>query len=225
MTSMKWSVPRTKKLMELLEIALPNAKCALEHVDPFQLIVATILSAQCTDERVNRTTPALFAKYPNAAALADADVAELEAIIRPTGFFRNKARNLIGMAQALTQHYGGNVPNDHAALESLPGVGQKTANVVLANAFGIPALAVDTHIFRVARRLGLSSANTPEKVEADLCQHFPKNSWIALHHQLIWHGRLICSARNPKCSECSLIKICATGTGAISDPHKSSSRA
>ena len=217
---MKWSAPRTKKLMELLESAHPDAKCALEYVDPFQLIVATILSAQCTDERVNRTTPALFAKYPNAAALAGADSAELEAIIRPIGFFRNKAHNLIGMARTLNQHHGGSVPNDPAALGALPGVGQKTANVVLANAFGIPALAVDTHIFRVARRLGLSSANTPEKVEADLCGLFPKSAWIALHHQLIWHGRLICSARSPKCSECSLVKLCATGTGAIGDPHK-----
>lgn len=206
--------------MELLKNAHPNAKCALEHLDPFQLIVATILSAQCTDERVNRATPTLFAKFPDAAALSKANTAELEAIIRPVGFFRNKAHNLIGMASELVICHDGNVPSDPAALGLLPGVGRKTANVVLANAFGIPALAVDTHIFRVARRLGLSEADTPEKVETDLCGYFPKDSWIALHHQLIWHGRLICSARNPMCSECALIKICAMGTGAITDPHK-----
>jgi endonuclease-3 len=219
---MKWPPSRTKKLMALLDAAHPNAGCALSHHDPFQLIVATILSAQCTDERVNLTTPALFSKFPDADSLAGADVAELEAIIRPTGFFRNKARNLIGMAYALAQHHGGIVPNDFAALKALPGVGQKTANVVLANAFGVPALAVDTHIFRVARRIGLSEANSPEEVEADLCGIFPKSSWIALHHQLIWHGRLICSARKPKCQECPLANLCAVGSGAISDPHKGS---
>ncbi|MDR1841418.1 MAG: endonuclease III, partial [Holophagales bacterium] len=201
---MKWSKPQIKKLMALLEAAHPGAGCALRHSDPFQLIVATILSAQCTDERVNSITPTLFARYQNAAALAKADSGELEAIIRPTGFFRNKARNLIGMAAALLKQHGGLVPSDPAALGALPGVGQKTANVVLANAFGIPALAVDTHIFRVARRLGLSNASMPEKLEADLCGLFSKSAWIALHHQLIWHGRLICSARSPKCSECNL---------------------
>jgi endonuclease-3 len=206
---MQWTKPRLKKFAELLEAAHPDALCALEHSDPFQLFVATILSAQCTDERVNRTTPQLFAKYPDAQALAGADIAELEAIIRPTGFFRNKARNRIGMATALVRLHDGAVPNDFAALESLPGVGQKTANVVLANAFGIPALAVDTHIFRVARRLGLSDANTPEKVEADLCRLFPKSSWIELHHRLIWHGRLVCAARKPKCGECGLAELCA----------------
>jgi endonuclease-3 len=217
---MKWPHHRIKKLMALLDTTHPDAKCALRHHDPFQLIVATILSAQCTDERVNLTTPALFAKFPDAASLAKADIAEIEIIIRPTGFFRNKARNLVGMASALVQFHADIVPNDFAKLKTLPGVGQKTANVVLANAFGVPALAVDTHIFRVARRLGLSEANTPENVEADLCGLFPKNSWIALHHQLIWHGRLICSARRPKCTECSLAKLCAVGTGTISDPHK-----
>jgi endonuclease-3 len=203
-----------------LEESHPNAGCALSHSNPFHLIAATILSAQCTDERVNRTTPALFAQYPDAAALAKADIAELEAIIRPTGFFRNKARCLVGMASKLVELYGGNVPNSLADLEALPGVGKKTANVVLANAFGIPALAVDTHVFRVARRLGLSSANTPEGVEAGLCSIVPKNSWIALHHRLIWHGRLVCSARKPKCPECRLAKICAVGSGTMGDPHK-----
>lgn len=216
---MKWSGRSKKKLLELLDAAHPGAKCALEHVNPFQLIVATILSAQCTDRRVNSVTPSLFSKYPNAIALANADIAELEAIIRPTGFFRNKAINLMGMASGLVKLHGCEVPNDFIALKSLPGVGQKTANVVLANAFGVPALAVDTHIFRVARRIGLSKADCPEKVEADLCNHFPKESWITLHHQLIWHGRLTCVARNPKCSECNITSLCATGNGAICDPH------
>ena len=216
----KWPNRRKKELFELLDAAHPNAKCALEHADPFQLIVATILSAQCTDERVNSVTPALFSKFPNATALAKADIPELEMIIRPTGFFRNKARNLVGMATGLVQFHGGIVPRDFASLNSLPGVGRKTANVVLANAYGIPALAVDTHIFRVTRRIGLSEAECPEKVEADLCIHFPKQTWIALHHQLIWHGRLTCTARSPKCAECSLNRICATGNGTICDPHE-----
>jgi len=211
--------PQIQKIIALLKAAHPGAKCALEHKSPFQLIVATILSAQCTDERVNKTTPALFARYPNAASLAAADVAELESIIRPTGFFRNKAKNLIGMASALVSRFGGEVPNDFEALKSLPGAGQKTANVVLANAFGVPALAVDTHIFRVSRRLGLSAASTPEKVEADLCAAFPKSAWIELHHLLIWHGRKVCLARKPKCEGCPLAKLCPTGKGEISDPH------
>jgi endonuclease-3 len=208
---MEWSGPNAKKLLDLLGAAHPDAGCALRHSGPFQLVVATILSAQCTDERVNRITPGLFEKYPDAAALAGADLAELEGAIRSAGFFRNKARSLIGMASALVGRHGGEVPGDGAALCELPGVGRKTANVVLANAFGIPALAVDTHVFRVARRMGLSAAGTPEKVEADLCAMFPKESWIALHHRLIRHGRLVCSARSPKCRECTLSGLCASG--------------
>jgi endonuclease-3 len=216
---MKWTKPRIEKLMALLQAAHPDAGCGLRHSDPFQLIVATILSAQCTDERVNLTTPWLFERYPDAAALAGADTSELEAIIRPTGFFRNKAKNLVAMASMLLKKHGGGVPNDREALGGLPGVGRKTANVVLANAFGIPALAVDTHVFRLARRLGLSGADTPERVEADLCDLFPKESWIALHHQLIWHGRRVCSARAPKCAECTISRLCAVGTGTLDDPH------
>jgi len=215
----KWSNANIKKLSALLEAAHPDAGCALHHADPFQLIVATILSAQCTDERVNRTTPGLFEKYPNAAALAAADAAELEDIIRPTGFFRNKARNLIGMASALVGKHHGKVPNDRAALSELPGVGRKTANVVLTNAFGVPALAVDTHVFRVAKRIGLSASDTPEGVESDLCALFPEESWIMLHHRLIWHGRKVCSARSPKCPDCTLSKLCAVGMGTMPDPH------
>ncbi|MFZ1615035.1 MAG: endonuclease III [Holophaga sp.] len=216
---MRWTKPRLTLLQERLAAAYPEARCALDHGDPFQLVVATILSAQCTDARVNLTTPALFARYPNAAALASAEPAELETLIHATGFFRNKARNLIGLGQALIARHGGQVPSDPQALGALPGVGQKTANVVLANAFGVPALAVDTHIFRVARRLGLSEATTPEKVEADLCRLFPRDTWIELHHQLIWHGRRTCDARKPACANCSVAELCPTGKGTIADPH------
>ena len=188
-------------------------------MDPFQLVVATVLSAQCTDARVNLTTPALFARYPDAASLAEARQDEVEALVRSTGFFRNKARNLIGLGQALMARHSGHVPSDPAALGALPGVGQKTANVVLANAFGVPALAVDTHIFRVARRLGLSTATTPEKVEADLCRRFPREDWIGLHHQLIFHGRRVCDARRPECASCPLLDLCPTGLGELVDPH------
>ena len=202
-----------------LRAAYPDARCALDHQDPFQLVVATILSAQCTDARVNLTTPALFARFPDAAALAGARQEEVEALVKSTGFFRNKAKNLIGLGQALMARHGGLVPSDPAALGALPGVGQKTANVVLANAFGVPALAVDTHIFRVARRLGLSKASTPEKVEADLCRAFPREDWIELHHQLIFHGRRTCDARRPDCAACPLLDLCPAGLGKVKDPH------
>lgn len=211
--------PNPGELQTRLRAAYPEARCALDHGDPFQLVVATVLSAQCTDARVNLTTPALFKRFPDAAALAAAPLEELEALIRSTGFYHNKARNLIGLGQALLARHGGQVPADPAALAALPGVGQKTANVVLANAFGVPALAVDTHIFRVARRLGLSKATTPEKVEADLCRRFPREDWIELHHQLIFHGRRRCEARRPDCAGCPLLDLCPTGLGQIKDPH------
>lgn len=216
---MRWTKASTSDLLERLQAAYPDARCALDHQDPFQLVVATILSAQCTDARVNLTTPALFRRYPDPAALAAADPAELEALIRPTGFYRNKAKSLLGLGQALVARHEGVVPSDPKALASLPGVGQKTANVVLANAFAVPALAVDTHIFRVARRLGLSKANTPEKVEDDLTARFPRELWIALHHQLIWHGRRLCHARGPVCGTCPFLDLCPTGRGLIKDPH------
>jgi endonuclease-3 len=211
--------PKPAELQRRLRAAYPDARCALDHGDPFQLVVATILSAQCTDARVNLTTPALFARFPDAASLAMASQEEVEGLVKSTGFFRNKARNLIGLGQALVARHGGRVPSDPAALGALPGVGQKTANVVLANAFGVPALAVDTHIFRVARRLGLSKATTPEKVEADLCRLFPREDWIELHHQLIFHGRRTCDARRPDCAGCSLRELCPTGLGRMVDPH------
>jgi endonuclease-3 len=216
---MRLPKPSPADIQTRLRAAYPDARCALDHGDPFQLVVATILSAQCTDARVNLTTPALFARFPDAASLAGARQEEVEALIRSTGFFHNKARNLIGLGQALLTRHGGRVPADPAALGALPGVGQKTANVVLANAFGVPALAVDTHIFRVARRLGLSKATTPEKVEADLCRAFPREDWIELHHQLIFHGRRTCDARRPDCAGCPLLDLCPTGLGKMVDPH------
>ena len=216
---MRWTKAKLKSLQERLAQAYPDAKCALDHRDPFQLVVATVLSAQCTDSRVNITTPALFARYPDANSLAKARPAELESLIRSTGFFRNKAKNLLGLANALMTRHSGKVPNDAEQLAALPGVGQKTANVVLANAFGVPALAVDTHIFRVARRLGLSAARTPEKVEADLCRHFPREDWIELHHQFIFHGRRCCDARKPDCANCPALPLCDVGQGKAVDPH------
>ena len=213
------SKPRPGDIQTRLCAAYPDARCALDHQDPFQLVVATILSAQCTDARVNLTTPALFARFPDATSLAAARLEELEALIKSTGFYHNKAKNLIGLGQALIAKHGGVVPSDLATLTALPGVGQKTANVVLSNAFGIPALPVDTHIFRVARRLGLSKGSTPEKVEADLCRLFPRDQWIDLHHQLIFHGRRVCDARRPDCAACSLLDLCPTGLGQIKDPH------
>ena len=207
------------EIQRRLRAAYPDAQCALDHRDPFELVVATILSAQCTDARVNLTTPALFTHFPDAAALAAARLEEVETLIKSTGFFRNKAKSLVGLGQALMARHSGRVPSNPAALAALPGVGQKTANVVLANAFGVPALAVDTHIFRVARRLGLSKAPTPEKVEADLCRSFPREDWIELHHQLIFHGRRICDARRPDCAVCPLLDLCPTGLGKIVDPH------
>jgi endonuclease-3 len=216
---MRWTSSILQDLLVRLDEAYPDARCALEHGDPFQLVVATILSAQCTDARVNLVTPGLFAKYPTPDRLAKARTVDLEALIHSTGFFRNKAKSLIGLGQALVLRHNGVVPCDLKALTALPGVGQKTANVVLSNAFGIPAIAVDTHIFRLAKRLGLSSGTTPENVEADLCRLFPQDTWIPLHHQLIWHGRQVCDARKPRCEECTLRDLCPTGTGRIADPH------
>ncbi|HET8901727.1 MAG TPA: endonuclease III [Holophagaceae bacterium] len=216
---MRWTKARLGELQERLRAAYPDAKCALDHQDPYQLVVATILSAQCTDARVNLTTPALFKRYPDASTLSKAKLPELETLIHSTGFYRNKAKNLLGLGQALMARHGGEVPNDATALAALPGVGQKTANVVLANAFGVPALAVDTHIFRVARRLGLSAGKTPEKVEEDLCRLFAREDWIELHHHLIFHGRRTCDARKPDCGACPVLDLCDVGRGNAVDPH------
>ncbi|HKV49964.1 MAG TPA: endonuclease III [Gemmatimonadaceae bacterium] len=192
-----------------LSLAYPDAHCALNHRNAFELIVATILSAQCTDVRVNMVTPALFAKYPNADALADADRETLEEKIKSTGFFRSKAKSLIGMAQALVELHGGQVPRTMDALTALPGVGRKTANVVLGNAFGVKeGIVVDTHVARLSKRLGLTKETDPVKIERALMPLFPREHWTMLSHLLIEHGRRVCDARRPKCEQCVLNDVC-----------------
>lgn len=196
-----------KKVLDFFDEYYPDADCALEFESPFQLLAATILSAQCTDERVNRTAPDLFRRYPDPAALARADIGEVEAIIKPCGFYHNKAKNLIGASQAIVAAHGGEVPRTLEELVKLPGVGRKTANVVLGNAFGVPGLTVDTHLGRVSRRLGLSANQDPEKVEADLAAIIPCPKWTLFSHQAIHHGRALCRARRPLCENCPL-SIC-----------------
>jgi endonuclease III len=203
---------RAAEIVRRLRAAYPDARCSLTHHDPFQLLTATILSAQCTDERVNQVTPALFARYPTAADLAGARQEELEELIRSTGFFRNKARSLLGMAGAVTDLHGGRVPAEMEDLVALPGVGRKTANVVLGNAFGkAVGVVVDTHVKRLSGRLGLTRETDPEKIERDLMKLIPRRDWTDLAHLFIDHGRAICKAPRPRCEECFLADICPTG--------------
>lgn len=192
----------------------PEAICALEHENPFQLLVATILSAQCTDERVNMVTPALFARYPTPQALAEADLPELEEIIRSTGFYQSKARNLVGMAQRLVEAYDGEVPSAMSDLTSLPGVGRKTANVVRSVAMGLPGLPVDTHVGRVSRLLHLTQETDPVKAERDLNPMIPAAERGAFSLRMILHGRKVCIARRPRCGECVLADICPSAFAA-----------
>jgi endonuclease-3 len=200
---------RAKVILRRLKRRYPDARCALDHRDAYQLLAATILSAQCTDVRVNQVTPTLFARYPGPAALARARPADVEEIVRPTGFFRNKTRSLIGMAQAVVADHGGEIPRSMEELRVLPGVGRKTANVVLGNAYGInEGVTVDTHVARVSRRLGLTDQEDPVKIERDLMPLFPRKQWALLSHLLIFHGRQICVARRPRCGECSLSDVC-----------------
>jgi endonuclease-3 len=198
-----------KDVVKRLGKAYPGAKCALDHRTPFELLVATILSAQCTDVRVNLVTPSLFAKYPTAKALAKAEQDDVEAIIRSTGFFRNKAKNLIGMARALMDRHHGEVPAEMEELRVLPGVGRKTANVVLGNAFGMnEGVTVDTHVARLSKLLGLTRHTDPIKIETDLMALVPRQDWTIVSHLLIWHGRQVCIARRPKCGSCVLASLC-----------------
>lgn len=185
-----------------------EAGTALTHEDPLQLLVATILSAQCTDVRVNQVTPPLFRKYPDARAFALSDIRELEGMVRTTGFFRNKARNIRECCRSLVEKHGGQVPSKLEDLVALPGVGRKTANVVLGNAFGIPGITVDTHVGRLSRRLGLSRHEDPVKVEFDLMRIVPESRWSTFSMQLIWHGRRTCAARRPLCGDCFLRDLC-----------------
>lgn len=199
---------REQEIFHRLEARYPNAKPALNYENAFQLLVATILSAQCTDVRVNQVTASLFMHYPDAQALAAADLEELSREIHSCGCYRVKAKNLIGTAKMLCRDYAGEVPPLMEALTRLPGVGRKTANVVLSNAFDIPGLAVDTHVFRVSHRLGLSDAKDPEGTESQLCALIPREKWGKAHHWLIYHGRQVCSARAPKCGDCLLADLC-----------------
>lgn len=198
---------RTREIVRRLGEEYP-AHCALTHASPFQLIVATVLSAQCTDARVNSVTPALFARYPRAEDLAHANPAELEELIRSTGFFRSKARNLIGLGTALSERHGGAVPSSIEDLTRLPGVGRKTANVVRSVAFDLPGLPVDTHVGRLARRLGLTAETDPVKVEHELNALLPAKDWGAFSLRLILHGRQVCTARRPRCQACLLADLC-----------------
>jgi len=200
---------RTATILQRLRREYPGAACALQHRDALELLVATILSAQCTDKRVNEVTPALFRRYPTAEAYAEADLAELEQAVRPTGFFRNKARALQGVGRALGERHGGAVPASMAELTALPGVGRKTANVVLGNAFGIDeGIVVDTHVGRLSRRLGLTWHEDPVKVENDLMALAPRSAWTLWSHLLILHGRTVCLARKPRCAACVLADLC-----------------
>lgn len=197
------------RVVEALRREYPESSCALVHADAYQLLVATILSAQCTDARVNMVTPELFRRYPDAAHLAAAVPAELESIIRSTGFFRAKARNLLAMAGQVAQLHGGRIPEDLESLTALSGVGRKTANVVLGTAFGhAEGIVVDTHVKRLARRLGLSKGKTPEQIERELMKVIPRAEWVDLSHRLILHGRKVCVARRPKCEACALAEFC-----------------
>jgi endonuclease-3 len=200
---------RARKIADRLRKAYPAAECALQHRNPYELLAATILSAQCTDERVNKVTPELFRKYPTPQRLAQAKQADVEKIIQSTGFFRAKAKNLLGMSRALVERHGGDIPQSLDELTALPGVGRKTANVVLGTAFGIAVgVVVDTHVKRITRLLGLTASNTPEKIEQDLMEILPRKEWIDFSHRLIHHGRKICIARRPKCRECPLLTLC-----------------
>lgn len=200
---------RVRAILQKLDQAYPAATCALKHENAFQLLISTILSAQCTDERVNQVTATLFPKYPNPQTFAYADPAELEKEIRPTGFFRNKTKSIVGASRKIVEEFGGQVPKSMDELLTLPGVARKTANVVLGTAFGIAdGVVVDTHVQRVSGRLDLTKNTDAKKIEQDLMRVIPREKWILFSHQLIWHGRRVCQARKPRCIECNLERIC-----------------
>lgn len=200
---------RITSILDLLDELYPDAHCELDFTSPFELLVAVVLSAQCTDQRVNLVTPALFARFPDPAALMHSDPAELEELIRSTGFFRNKAKNLKGAAKKLVEKFGGQVPRTMDELLTLPGVARKTGNVVLGTAYGIPSgVVVDTHIARLSQRLAMTREEDPVKIEQDLQKLWPKERWIMSGHRLIWHGRRVCFARKPSCGTCRLAPLC-----------------
>ncbi len=204
------------EILSRLQELYPDARCALDHRNAYELLCATILSAQCTDARVNLVTPTLFARYPTPYDLARAKPRDVEEIIKSTGFFRNKTRSLIGMAQALVADYGGEVPRTMEELRRLPGVGRKTANVILGNAYQInEGVTVDTHVTRLSKLLGLSTQTDAEKIESELMKLFPQESWGLLSHLLIFHGRNVCIARRPRCSDCALAQLCPSAAPAL----------
>jgi endonuclease-3 len=208
---MKTADPRRKRARQIdakLAYLYPDAHCALHHKNALELLIATILSAQCTDVRVNMVTPALFQRYPDAHAFANADSAELERMIQSTGFFRNKAKNIKACCEQIVKNHGGDVPRTMDELVPLPGIGRKTANVILGNAFGVPGIPVDTHVTRLSNRMGLTEHEDPVKIEKDLMELIPKDDWTMFGHRMIFHGRQVCHARKPKCEECVLKKIC-----------------
>jgi len=200
---------RVAEILKRLDEAYPDAVCALHHRTPWELLVATILSAQCTDVRVNMVTPELFRRFPTPEAMAKAPLPELEDLIRTTGFFRNKARSIQGAAKKISEQFGGKVPDTLAELTTIPGAARKTANVVLGVSYGkAEGVVVDTHVFRITHRLDLTKSDTAEKVEQDMMRILPKDHWIRFSHQVIYHGRQVCIARNPKCRECNLETLC-----------------
>ncbi len=209
---------RAKSIFQILGKVFPDAKCELDFANPLQLLVATVLSAQCTDKRVNQVTPALFNRYPNAKAFASANREELEELIKSTGFYRNKATSILGLAAAIESDFAGEVPSKLQDLVNLPGVGRKTANVVLSNAFNVPGITVDTHVGRIARRLGWTSNSDPVKVEFDLMEIFPSKDWTQLNHRLIFFGRRICHAKKPACGACPVAKMCPKFGEGPTDP-------
>jgi endonuclease-3 len=212
-------VRRARKINRVLAETYPDAHIELDFDDPFQLLVVTVLSAQTTDKRVNSVRPALFAAYPDAAAMAAADREKLEQIIQPTGFFRAKTESLLKLSQALVERYDGEVPGRLEDLVTLPGVGRKTANVVLGNGFGVPGITVDTHFGRLARRFGWTGETDAVKVEHEVGALFPKRDWTMLSHHLIWHGRRICHARNPACGACPVARWCPSYGEGPTDPE------
>jgi endonuclease III len=213
-------VRRARMINRVLAQTYPDADIELDFETPLQLLVATILSAQSTDKRVNMVTPVVFARYPDAATLAAADRAELEELIKPTGFFRAKSDSLIKLGSALAERFDGEVPARLADLVTLPGVGRKTANVVLGNAFGIPGITVDTHVGRLSRRFGWTTQHDPEKVEVDIAALFPRRDWTQLCQNMIWHGRRCCHARNPACGACPVARWCPSYGEGETDPVK-----
>jgi endonuclease-3 len=206
-----------ERILKVLRETYPEAKCALNFTSPYELLVSTILSAQCTDVRVNQVTKELYKEYNTPEKMVTLIEEELEEKVRSCGFYKNKSKNILAATREILKKYDGKVPKNMEELIELPGVGRKTANVVLSNAFGVPAIAVDTHVFRVSNRLGIAKGNTPEQVEKELMKNIPRDMWSDSHHYIIWHGRKICKARKPNCEECPLALYCEYFSGIQDD--------